>query len=85
MHRDIKNIVITSAVRTPIGTFRGSLKEMQASDLGTLVTKAAIQKSNSTPIIIYRERSSDSEKHLDAAEQHRPVQQQKGRTKSRKG
>jgi len=49
MHRDIKNIVITSAVRTPIGTFRGSLKEMQASDLGTLVTKAAIEKSNLKP------------------------------------
>jgi len=46
MPNDIKNIVITSAVRTPIGTFRGSLKEMQASDLGTLVVKEAIEKSN---------------------------------------
>jgi len=46
MPSDIKNIVITSAVRTAIGTFRGSLKDMQASDLGALVTKAAIQKSN---------------------------------------
>lgn len=43
---DDKNIVITAAVRTPIGTFRGSLKEMIASDLGTLVVKAAIEKSN---------------------------------------
>ena len=41
-----KNIVITSAVRTAIGTFRGSLKNLQASDLGALVTKAAMQKSN---------------------------------------
>ena len=41
-----KNIVITSAVRTPIGTFRGSLKEMKASDLGTQVIKAALEKSN---------------------------------------
>jgi len=41
-----KNIVITSAVRTAIGTFRGSLKDMQAKDLGALVTKAAMQKSN---------------------------------------
>ena len=46
MTNDIKDIVITSAVRTPIGTFRGSLKEMQASDLGTIVTKSAIEKSN---------------------------------------
>jgi len=41
-----KNIVITSAARTPIGTFRGSLKEKPASELGTLVTKAVIEKSN---------------------------------------
>ena len=41
-----KSIVITSAVRTAIGAFRGSLKDMQAKDLGALVTKAAMQKSN---------------------------------------
>ena len=46
MTSDVKNIVITSAVRTPIGAFRGSLKEMKASDLGTLIIKAAIEKSN---------------------------------------
>ena len=46
MSIDIKNIVITSALRTPIGTFRGSLKEMKASALGALVVKAAIEKSN---------------------------------------
>ena len=45
MPSDIKNIVITAAVRTALGTFRGSLKEMQASDLGALVVKAAIEKS----------------------------------------
>ena len=41
-----KNIVITSAVRTAIGTFRGSLQDMQADDLGALVAKAAMDKSN---------------------------------------
>ena len=46
MTSDIKNIVITSALRTPIGTFRGSLKELQASDLGALVVKTIIEKSN---------------------------------------
>ena len=46
MSEDKKNIVITSAVRTAIGTFRGSLKDMQASDLGALTTKAAMEKSN---------------------------------------
>ena len=46
MGENNKNIVITSAVRTAIGTFRGSLKDMQASDLGALITKAAMEKSN---------------------------------------
>ena len=41
-----KNIVITSAVRTAIGSFCGSLKEMLAKDLGALVVKAAMKKSN---------------------------------------
>jgi len=47
--KDNKNIVITSALRTAIGTFRGSLKDMQASDLGALTTKAAMEKSNLNP------------------------------------
>jgi len=40
-----KNIVITSAVRTAIGTFKGSLKNMQGHDLGSVVVKSAIEKS----------------------------------------
>ena len=46
MNSNNKNIVITSAVRTAIGTFRGSLKDMQASDLGALVAKEVMKKSN---------------------------------------
>ena len=46
MSENNKNIVITSAVRTAIGTFRGSLKDMQAKDLGAFVAKAAMEKSN---------------------------------------
>ena len=46
MREDNKNIVITSAARTAIGTFSGSLKDMQASDLGALITKAVMQRSN---------------------------------------
>ena len=49
MKVDNKSIVITSAVRTAIGTFRGSLKDMQAHDLGALITKAAMKKSNLNP------------------------------------
>jgi len=46
MNNDQKNIVITSAVRTAIGTFRGSLKNIQAHELGSTVAKEAIKKSN---------------------------------------
>ena len=49
MKVDNKSIVITSAVRTAIGTFRGSLKGMQAHDLGALTTEAVMQKSNLNP------------------------------------
>jgi len=41
-----KNIVITSASRTAIGTFRGSLKNMQAHELGSFVVKDVLKKSN---------------------------------------
>ena len=41
-----KNVVITSAVRTAIGTFRGSLKDLQAHELGSVVVKEALKKSN---------------------------------------
>ena len=46
MNLSDENIVITSAVRTAVGSFNGSLKDMQAKDLGALVVKALIQKSN---------------------------------------
>ena len=47
--REQNNIVITSAVRTAIGTFRGSLKNMQAKDLGASTVKAVMKKSNLNP------------------------------------
>ena len=43
------DIVITSAFRTAIGAFRGSLKGMQAHDLGALTAMAVMQKSNLNP------------------------------------
>ena len=45
MNSNNKNIVITSAVRTAVGTFKGSLKNMQGHDLGSVVVKGAIEKS----------------------------------------
>ena len=44
-----KNVVITSAVRTAIGTFRGSLKNMHAHELGSTVVKEVMKKSKLKP------------------------------------
>ena len=38
-----KSIVITSAVRTAVGTFNGALKNMKANQLGSVVIKEAIK------------------------------------------
>ena len=41
----MKEAVIVSGVRTPVGDFLGSLKEMSCVDLGTVALKAAIAKA----------------------------------------
>lgn len=38
-------VVIASAVRTPIGKFGGSLSSLSSVDLGTIATKAAIERA----------------------------------------
>jgi len=40
------NLAIMSARRTPIGTFLGSLKNISATELGVLASKAALQDAN---------------------------------------
>jgi len=45
MNSKEKSIVITSALRTAIGSFNGSLKNMQADELGSVVIKENIKKS----------------------------------------
>lgn len=42
-------IVIVAAVRTPIGSFGGSLKDISAVDLGSLVIKNAIERAGLEP------------------------------------
>jgi len=49
MNTKKKNVVITAALRTAIGTFNGSLKNMQAHELGSIVIKEVIKKSNLKP------------------------------------
>ena len=49
MSKKLDDVVITSALRTPIGTYKGSLKDLSADKLGALAIKEAINKSNLKP------------------------------------
>ena len=40
-----KEVVIVSAIRTPIGTYKGSLKNMRSDQLGSIVIKEVLKKS----------------------------------------
>ena len=40
-----KEVVIISAVRTPIGAYKGSLKNMKSHQLGSIVIKEALKRS----------------------------------------
>ena len=40
-----KEVVIVGAVRTPIGTYNGSLKRIKADQLGTIVIKEVLKRS----------------------------------------
>jgi len=41
----MRDVVIVSACRTPIGDFAGSLKSISATDLGALVIKEAVRRA----------------------------------------
>jgi len=45
MKSNNKNVVIISAVRTAIGAFNASLKDIQSHDLGSIVIKEVLKKS----------------------------------------
>lgn len=45
-------MVIVSAVRTAIGTFLGSLKDISAADLGAIVIKEALERARVAPELV---------------------------------
>ena len=45
----MKEVVIISAVRTPLGSFGGALKELSATKLGAIAIKGALQKAKLEP------------------------------------
>ena len=47
-----KTIYIVSAVRTPIGSFGGSLKDISATQLGSIAIKAAVERAGIKPEMV---------------------------------
>ncbi|MCT4563868.1 MAG: acetyl-CoA C-acetyltransferase [Maledivibacter sp.] len=45
----MRDVVIASAVRTPIGAFGGALKDVPAVELGTIVVKEALERAGVNP------------------------------------
>ena len=45
MFNKTKEVVIVSGVRTPIGSYKGSLKDIKADQLGSIVIKEVLKKS----------------------------------------
>ena len=45
----MQNVVIVSAVRTPVGSFGGSLKTIDAVKLGEIAVKEALNRANLDP------------------------------------
>lgn len=41
----LNDVVIASAVRTPMGSFRGSLASVSATELGAVAVKGAIERA----------------------------------------
>ena len=48
----MKEVVIVSACRTPIGSFGGSLKSVSAADLGAISVKEAIKRAGIAPELV---------------------------------
>ena len=46
MKTNLDEVVILAAIRTPIGTYKGSLKDIKSDQLGSIVIKEVIQRSN---------------------------------------
>ena len=47
-----KEVYVLSAVRTPIGSFGGSLKDFSATQLGAIAIKGAIEKAGVDPALV---------------------------------
>lgn len=48
----MKEVVIVSAVRTPMGSFMGSLSDISATQLGAIAIKAAVERAGISPEMV---------------------------------
>lgn len=48
----MKEVVIVSGVRLPVGSFGGSLKDVSAIDMGAMVVKEAVKRAGITPEVV---------------------------------
>ncbi|RXG73687.1 Acetyl-CoA acetyltransferase A, mitochondrial [Armadillidium vulgare] len=48
-HRCLHDVVIVSAARTPIGSFRSSLSSLRAPELGAIAVRAAVERAGIDP------------------------------------
>ena len=48
----MREVVIVSAVRTAIGSFGGSLKDVPAAELGSIVIKEAVNRAKIKPELV---------------------------------
>ena len=46
---NLKDIVIVSGVRLPVGSYGGSLKDVSAIDMGAMVVKEAVKRAGIQP------------------------------------
>ena len=46
---NLKEVVIVSGVRLPVGSFGGSLKDISAIDMGAMVVKEAVKRAGIEP------------------------------------
>ena len=49
MSKSIREVVIVSAVRTPVGSYGGSLSAVRAPELGSVAIKGALEKAGVAP------------------------------------
>ena len=54
MNKKIDEVVIISAARTPIGAFNGSLKDLRADQLGSIVIKEILKMTFNSKNFLYK-------------------------------